>query len=221
MLKGSFIDLSHKLYPGKEEYHLNLSTIDTAERYPQYKVDDDFWYILQDLEMSSHCGTHMEFPFHHNKNGETAGNFPFDRLISECILLNYSDKKPNEAVSLDELLSHDKKIQKGDSILFYFGCDVFYRTEKSHERPYIAHDAIKWLVDEKEINLIGSDASGIEIKNVPNQPNHQYLMEHGVPIIEFAANLGEIKRERFILFVLTLPIHGLDSSPVRLAAYIE
>ena len=169
--------------------------------------------------MSSHCGTHIEFPYHHNKNGSDAAGFPFGRLISDCVLLDYSHKKPNEAVTLDELLTVQEKIKENDSLMFYFGCDVFYRTEKSHERPYIEHDAIKWLADVKKINLIGSDASGIEIKGVPNQPNHQYLMERGIPIIEFAANLSKIKKERFVLFVLPIPAAGLDSSPVRLVAY--
>lgn len=221
MLKGKFIDLSHKLYPDEEEYHLRLKTVGTAERYPQYKVDEGCWYILQDIEMSSHCGTHVEFPYHHNKNGQDAGSFPFGRLISDCVLLDYTRKKPGEPVTLDELLSESDKIQTGDSVLFYFGCDSFYRTEKSHDRPYITQEAIRWLVDEKMINLIGSDASGIEIKGVPNQPNHQYLMDHEIPIIEFAANLGAINQERFTLFVLALPVSSLDSSPVRLAAYIE
>ena len=97
-------------------------------------------------------------------------------------------------------------------------CAGNYGTDKGHDRPFITHEAIQWLVSEKKINLIGSDASGIEVKGAPNQPNHQYLMDHEIPIIEFAANLNKLKKERFTLFVLALPIVGLDSCPVRLIA---
>ena len=215
------VDLSHELIPDKEEYHLRLRTHFTDDLYPNYKRDENVWYILQDIEMSSHCGTHIEFPYHHNRNGMDAARFPIERLIGDCVLLNFKHKKANEAVTIGDLKTLGDKIPKGSMLMFNFGCAGFYRTERSHERPYIALDAIDWLIKEKEINLIGSDASGIEIKNVPNQPVHQLLMDNEIPIIEFAANLDDLKTERFTLFVLALRVQGLDSCPVRLIAIEE
>jgi arylformamidase len=217
-LKGRFVDLSHVLYPGKEEYHLGLETHFTDHLYPQYKRSSDTWYILQDITMSSHCGTHIEFPYHHCKTGMDAASFPLDRLVGDCVLLDFRNKKPGDMVSLTDLQAINGKIREGDMVLFNFGCAKFYRTERSHDRPQIAHDAIRLLIFEKKICLIGSDASGIELKGVPDQPNHQLLMENGIPIIEFAANLDQLRSERFTLFVLALPVTGLDSCPVRLLA---
>jgi arylformamidase len=217
-MKGRIVDLSHRLIPGREEYHLELVTHRTDELYPQYKVDDGVWYILQDIAMSSHCGTHVEFPYHHSREGMDAASFPLDRLIGDGLLLDYTHKKSGEAVTLQELQEQEALIQRGDMLLFNFDCARYYRTERSHERPYITTDAIRWLVLEKAIRLIGSDASGIEVKGAPNQPNHQFLMDHGVPIIEFAANLDQLNTRRFTLFVLALKVEGLDSCPVRLIA---
>jgi arylformamidase len=221
MIKGRVVDLSHRLYPEKEEYHLRLKTHNTADLYPQYKVDEGVWYILQDIEMSSHCGTHIEFPYHHNRHGMDAASFPLDRLVGDAVLLDFRQKRPGEAVTLEELQARADKIRSGDAVLFNFDCARHYRTERSHERPTIAHDAIRWLIFEKKISLIGSDASGIELKGVPNQPNHQVLMDNEIPIIEFAANLDQLKKERFTLFVLALAVEGLDSCPVRLIAIEE
>ncbi len=221
MIDGRIVDLSHHLYPGKEEYHLDLVTHKTDELYPQYRVDPGVWYILQDVSMSSHCGTHIEFPYHHNRNGLDAGSYPLERLIGDALLLDYTHKKPGEAVTLGELKKQDRKIREKDMLLFNFNCARLYRTPKSHERPYITTEAIRWLILEKKIKLIGSDASGIEVPKAPNQPNHQFLMDHGVPIIEFAANLDHLQHERFILFALALRIAGLDSCPVRLTAIEE
>ncbi len=218
MLHGRIVDLSHKLLPDKEEYHLRLKTHFTDELYPQYRRDADVWYILQDVEMSSHCGTHVEFPYHHNRQGLDAGSFPLERLIGDAVLLDFTHKQPGETVTLEELRAREDKVHVGDMVLFNFRCSQYYRTPRSHDRPQIAHDAIRWLVEEKRINLIGSDASGIELKGVPNQPNHQFLMDHQVPIIEFAANLDGLRKERFTLLVLALPVAGLDSCPVRLIA---
>jgi arylformamidase len=221
MIKGRVVDLSHRLLPGKEEYHLRLKTHNTADLYPQYRADEGVWYIMQDIEMSSHCGTHIEFPYHHNRHGLDAAGFPLERLIGDGVLLDYRHKRPGEAVTLDELQAQSGKIRPGAMLLFNFDCARNYRTERSHDRPVIAHDAIRWLIFEKKIGLIGSDASGIELKGVPNQPNHQVLMDNGIPIIEFAANLDQLRRERFTLFVLALAVEGLDSCPVRLMAIEE
>lgn len=215
------VDLGHKMYPGKEEYGLELETHQTADLYPEYKVDKGVWYILQSIHMGSHCATHIEFPYHHNKSGLDAGSFPLERLVGECVLLDFRHKMPNEAVTLEELKKYDSKIKANDMLLFNFDCAKYYGTPMAHERPYIDHDAIKWLVLEKKIGLIGSDASGIELKGVPNQPNHQLVMDYNIPIIEFAANLNELRTDRFTLFVLALPIVGLDSCPVRLIAIEE
>jgi arylformamidase len=217
-MKGRIVDLSHKLIPGKEEYHLDLVTHRTEELYPQYRVDNGVWYILQDISMSSHCGTHIEFPYHHHREGMDAGSYPLDRLIGDGVLLDFTHKKAGEPVTLSEIQSHGRHIRRDDMLLFNFDCARHYRTEHSHERPYIAPEAIQWLVLEKHIGLIGTDASGIEVQGAPNQPNHQFLMEHGVPIIEFAAHLDRLSQQRFTLFVLALCVEGLDSCPVRLVA---
>jgi len=221
MIKGRIVDLSHKMYPGREEYGLELVTHFTDELMPQYKRDANVWYILQDIRMSSHCGTHIEFPYHHKKDGLDAGSFPLERLVGSCLLLDFTQKRPGDAVTIEELGEHGRKIREGDMLLFNFNCSRFYYTKRAHDRPYITTDAVKWLVLEKKITLIGSDASGIEVKGIPNQPNHQFLMDHNVPIIEFAAHFDELKKDRFTLFALALRIEGLDSCPVRLIAIEE
>ncbi len=215
------VDLSHPMVPGCEEYGLELETHETADLYPQYHVDRGVWYILQSIHMGSHCGTHIEFPYHHCRTGLDAGRFPLDRLIGDCVLLDYTHKQPDEAVTLEELGAHDEAIRPGDMVMLNFDCAKHYGTDRGHTRPYVAHDAIRWLALDKRISIIGSDASGIEIKGEPNQPNHQLLMDNGIAIIEFAANLGSLRTRRFTLLVLALPIAGLDSCPVRLVAIEE
>jgi arylformamidase len=215
---GRFVELSHVLLPGQEEYHLELDTHFTDELYPQYKRSPDTWYILQDVRMSSHCGTHIEFPYHHNRNGMDAAAFPLERLVGDAVLLDFRHKNPGDAVDVAELQELDDRIHTGDRVLFNFNCARFYRTARSHDRPFITNEAIRWLALEKRIAVIGSDASGIEIKGVPDQPNHQLLMDNQIPIIEFAANLDALRSERFTLFILPLRVTGLDSCPVRLLA---
>jgi len=226
LIRGRTVDLSHKLIPGKEEYGLEIITHFTDELYPQYKRGADVWYILQDIRMSSHCGTHIEFPYHHNRHGMDAGTFPLERLIGDCVLLDFRHKRAgdaltSEAVTLEEIKAYEGEINPGDMLLFNFNCAQFYGTPRAHDRPYITYEAIEWLALEKKVGLLGSDATGLEKKGIPDQPGHQILMDHQIPIIESAANLDQIGKRRFTLLVLALPMVGLDACPVRLLALVD
>ena len=189
MLHGRIVDLSHKLFPDKEEYHLRLKTHFTDELYPQYHRDADVWYILQDVEMSSHCGTHVEFPYHHNRQGLDAGNFPLDRLIGDAVLLDFTHKQPGETVTLEELRGREDKVHvaRHGAIQFPLLPILPHRAiaRSAADRPRRHPLAGRGEADQP--HRIGR--VGIELKGVPNQPNHQFLMDHQVPIIEFAANL--------------------------------
>ena len=109
------MDLSHALLPGQEEYPLALEIHDTTELYPQYPKDKDVWYILSNIHVSSHCGTHVEFPYHHNRRGLDAGSFPLRRLVSPAVLLDFRHKLPDQPVTLAELCSQEQDIRPGDA----------------------------------------------------------------------------------------------------------
>jgi len=221
VIRGRIIDLSRRLRPGEEEYPLELETHFTDELLPQYQRGADVWYILQTIHMSSHCGTHIEFPYHHNRHGLDAGSFPLERLMGDCPLLDFTHKRAgdaatSEAITLPELRAFEDEIQPGIMLMFNFNCAQYYGTPRSHDRPHLTYEAIEWLARAKKIGLLGSDASGFEKKDVPNQPGHQILMDHQIPVIESATNLDQLRKRRFTLLALALSVEGLDACPVRL-----
>ncbi len=220
MKHSKVIELSHVLKPNQEEYVLNLDVKNMAEEHPQYKVDGDIWYIITDITTSSHNGTHIEMPYHHNKNGMDCSNFPLGRLITKAVMLDFSHKKNNESIEMNEILSHADRIKEGETVIFNFGVAKNFRTPEMHKRPFLSHEVAKWLADVKKVNIIGTDATGIEVRGEGerNQPNHQYLMDRQIPLIESMANLDELKEDGFTLFVLPIMIEGLDSCPVRVVA---
>ena len=74
MLKGKrIVDLSHDIWPGKEEYGLELESRFVDEVYPNYRRRPDVWYILQTLNMSTHVGTHIDSLGHFSCNGVCFG----------------------------------------------------------------------------------------------------------------------------------------------------
>lgn len=216
MKLGRIIDLSHKMIPGKENFKLEVKNYPVEEIMPQVNRRKDLWYILSDVTMSSHVGTHIEFPYHHLKEGQDVAEFPIEKLIGEGVVMDFSFKKADEAITLDELKAFQRKIKKRDILLIKTDCDRFFQTERWEDQPYITTEGIQWLIEEKQIRCLGTDAAGIEVPGTDHQPNHVLLFRNGVPMIESMTNLGLLQKERFLIFILPLPIEGLDSSPVRI-----
>jgi len=218
---GRIVELSHKMVPGKENFKLELENYPVEKIMPEIKRQKDAWYILSKVTMFSHVGTHIEFPYHHLKEGQDAADFPIEKLIGEAVVLDFSSKRDQEEITLDELKAYKHKIKKEDILLIKTGLDKLFRTERWMEQPYITTEGIKWLIDEKKIRCLGTDAAGIEMLDTNYQPNHMLLFKNNIPMIESMTNFSSLQKERFLIFILPLPIKGLDSSPVRIIAIEE
>ena len=223
MLTGKrLIDLSHDIWPGREEYGLSLESHFVDELYPQYRRRPDLWYVLQTVQMSSHIGTHIEFPRHFDRTGIDAAGFPLERLVGPACVLDFRAKADNEAITLDDLRNQGGLIRTGDMVFLRTGRYVHHNTPLAHHRPYLVPEATRWLVEERDVWVVGVDATGIEVKGTDHHPNHTILLkEHGRALIEAVGDLGQLPGPRFWAVVLPLKMHGLDSCPVRLLAIVD
>lgn len=219
-------DLSHKVIDDKEEYRLDIDSrqVENWEQFSKYPRKPEHQYLISEITFCTHIGTHVEMPFHHDKTGLDIGNFPAERLIGETITLDISAYGNNEEISLVDLQRiADGRLNKDDIVFFYTGLDKNYYTEKQHDRPYFATNAIDWLANDVKIKLMGVDTSGHEIRHkdstpVVGQPNHELLLGAGIPLIEYLTNLLPIVDKRVWTFTLPVKIVGLEAFPVRVIA---
>ncbi len=140
------------------------------------------------------------------------------QFVGSAIRLDFRHKAVNEAITLDELKAAD--IREGDIVILWEGRDGQYRTQASHQRPYVAADAAEYLALEKRIKLLGTDSSGFEVRGRNDHPNHHLFFRDDVaiPVVECLRNLGAISTDRFFFVGLPLPVKGLDASPIRAIA---
>lgn len=214
------IDLTHSMIPNKEERKLELKTFFVEEILPQIKREKNVWYIMQELTILTHIGTHIEAPYHYLKDGMDVAQLPLENLIRKGVVLDFSYKKPMEKIDVSDLSRCEQKIREKDIVLIRTDRSKYYRKKEYHQRPYLTPDAVKWLVG-KKISCLGIDASGIEVKGIDTQPNHKLLFENGIPLIENLTNLDQIRKERVLLLILPLKIKGMDASPLRVVAIEE
>lgn len=207
--KGRIVDLTHVLYPYKEQY-----TLEVSRRNERHGPEGD---IMSTLYMWSHVGTHVEAPLHFLSEGGDTASLRIDQLMGPAIVLDFRDKGVNEPISLAEMQSAGD-IQVGDRVLTMTGRHTLYRTPGSHDRPYITEEAMQWLVEDRRINCLGTDSSGFEVRGVDHHPNHRLLNNAAIPVLECLTNLVELRQQRIFLIALPWPVTNLDACPVRAIA---
>ena len=119
---GKAVELSHISDPAREEYRMELDTRFT-EAWPQfgkYKRLDEAWYVISEITLNTHCGTHIEFPYHHVKEGQDAAGYPLSQLIGEGVVIDISRWRANNSkITLADLKAVAQgRIQPGDMVFF-------------------------------------------------------------------------------------------------------
>ncbi len=218
MKLGKLIELSHRLTPGKEEFQLEIETLNVEEVHTRTVRRPDIWYIIQNVTMSSHVGTHIEFPYHHLKTGKNAAEYPLERLVGDAVIFNFTHKKKDEEITKSEIQATGIEVREGDIAIIYTGMQELWNTPTGHDRPVLSIEATEYLVVEKGIHCIGTDATGLEIRGTDDQPVHQLLFAHNVAMIESMTNLDKLSGNRFTIFTLPLMIEGMDACSVRIVA---
>ncbi len=213
-----YIELSHRMIPGKEPFKLEVRRYDVTNYLPEVKHRPEIWYIVCEIEMLTHAGTHIEFPYHHWEPGAGAADYPLERLIGEAVVLDFHHKKPGESISLAEVQAHERRIKEGDIIFIRTDLDRLYRTPGWNDQPHLTTEACEWLVRVKKPRVIGTDAAGFEVPGTDYQPNHLLMFKNNIAMVESCTNLAAVGDRRVKVYILPLPIEGAEASPVRIIA---
>lgn len=210
------VDLTRVLQPGAEPFKLDVRTFFVDELLPGFHRPKDEWYIMQEWQISSHIGTHVEAPYHHIKTGTDIAGLSIERLMGEAVVLDFRYKEAGEAIERSELQAKADDVRKGDIVIIHTGYAKDYG-KPDYDRPYVSLESISWLV-ERGIACLGIDASGIEKYKAEHQPGHVMLFERGIPIIEELTNLEKVRERRVLFLALPIPVRTADASPVRAIA---
>lgn len=211
------IDLTRRIVAGKEPFRYELKVDDVTNVLPWVRHRPEIWYILGEVTMCTHVGTHVEVPYHHWKEGLDTADTPVHNLIAPAVVLDFSHVRDGETIGLEEVRRHDARIRAGDIVLLRQDMDRHYWTERWNEQAHLSVEACKWL-REKGVVCIGTDATGFEVPGTDYQPNHITCASGGIPVIESLTNLAALGEERHLVMVLPIPFEGSDASPIRVVA---
>jgi kynurenine formamidase len=217
------IDLSHVIEPGKAGRKFTLEMVGAETVNPNVIRLENQWYIMHNISMVSHIGTHIEAPYHILKDQADLAAIPLETLIGSAIILDLRGYAAKSAIGIDDVQSAAERsggIRPGDIVFGNLGWGPFYGTERYGGNPYFPPETIAWLADHG-MKLMGVDAGGVEVPGSEQHVSHYALFSRGIPLIENLTNLNRLSKSRVQVYAFPVAVRGLEAFPVRVIAVEE
>jgi len=214
--KARIVDLSKKVTPGNAE-----GPLDTGKRKYEIKM---FTFppgeIMHFIEMESHISTHVEAPSHyvpvrHKRSASDVSEVDLSRFFGMAVLVDCQDLPSRTAIGREILKRF--RIREKDIVL------IGRSPHQGADRCHLAKDGLEYLL-EKKIKMVGVDDTVFPedpqyaMKDLEKYFCHDLMLSNEIPIIEGLANLGELKKKRFLFFGFPAKMGGLESFPIRAVA---
>lgn len=170
---------------------------------------------ISQLNMSVHCGTHIDAPKHFIDEGNTVEQIPLEKLIGEVLVLEI-EVEGNDIT--DVILK-----QHPENHLLEQASKIIFRTRNStlwHEHPNqfrsdyvgISTSGATYL-SQLDLDLIGIDYLSIAPYEDIFDP-HSILLTHDVVLLE-GLNLSGVPGGVYDLYCLPLKLLNCEGSPAR------
>lgn len=172
---------------------------------PSFRQADHGRYLISDLHLSTHTGTHIDAPAHYLKSGDTIDTIPLRNLMGRCRVIDVSGS--GTFITAAHLQG---KIRGAPRLLLKTGFSG--KATFSDMYPSLALDAACQLT-KGGVKCIGIDSPSIESFNCDGSV-HRQLLENGCLIIELI-DLSGVPEGDYEIMALPLRLEGLDGSPAR------
>lgn len=184
---------------------------------PIANVEED-GYAMSDYHLLNHIGTHVDAPSHQIAGGDTLDEIPLERLVTEAVTIDVTQREPG-ALGLAELEPHLDKVQEGDVVFLNSGNASNWGTDAYWEGwSYPDAEAAQALI-QREISAIGFDGPSADPVDTTTFELHRIWLGAGRMIIENATNLDQLP-ERAQIVMAPLKVRRANGGPVRIFALL-
>jgi arylformamidase len=195
--QGRIYDVTRPLGPGGIVY--------PGDIIPRFRQQDNGTYLLTDIRMSTHSGTHIDAPAHYVEGGLAVDQIPFSSLMGWCRLIDL--RKIQGEITATDLAG---RFDGADKILLRTSYSEKLDFEEDY--PALSRDAADLLVS-RGMSCIGTDTPSIE-RFGGSGDVHRTLLSHGTVVIELL-DLHRVGEGDYWMIALPLLLPGLDGSPCR------
>lgn len=183
---------------------------------PAAELDKD-GYQVTSLNIGSHTGTHVDAPFHFQKEGERIDQSSLTKFMGRGIVLDVTGKQPGEEITLQDVENQIDGVAKGDIVLFHTGWTQYIGSETYFNHPYLSTEIINILLN-KGVTTFFIDALNVDPPDGSSFLVHEAITGVNGIIGENFCNFDKIDFPNPLIVALPLRLEGLDGSPVRAVA---
>ena len=215
---GTWIDLSHPLstdtpsFPGDPP--IDIEVVDSRDAP---STEGEMHLNCSRLGISTHCGTHIDAPYHFYSDGKTIDSVPLDQCNGQACAADLGTLAPNTSITPQMLAPWETDIRRTRRLLLNSGWYRHWNQEDYFDRhPVLTGETARWLV-QCGLQLIGVDFPSLDH---PPCPAHVEILGAGVLIVENLTNLDVLPGGDVEFLCLPLALVGRDGSPVRAVARV-
>lgn len=158
-------------------------------------------YLITDLQLTSHSGTHIDAPSHYLPGSGTIDMVSLDHLVGPCRVI--------ETESMHEITPRDIRCPLSTERLLV---RTAWNPGAGPEFPFIGQELAEYLAS-AGIRTLGIDTPSVEPIGGDGK-THRTLLSAGITLIELL-DLTQVTPGDYYLVALPLPLSGLDGSPAR------
>ena len=188
-----------------------------VEFEPKHTLSEHGWNSRV-LHLYSHCGTHMDAPWHFGATVQTIDQIPLEACCGPAWVVDVPDVQPRAVIEVDHLGSITGQVRAGDGLLLRTGWSRhlddpdFFR----NQLPRVSQALADWCV-ERSVRILGVEPPSVADVNDLQEVTaiHRTLLGGNVIIVEGLVNLERLTQPRVYFAALPLKIAGGDGSPCR------
>lgn len=188
------------------------------------------------IALAEHTGTHVDAPFHFDRDGATIDQVAPDALLLRPYKkfdLSAQEPAPGELVDAAALEAAARRggftLEAGDVAIIEMGWDRHWPSEPGdsfwgRNEPGLAEGACRYLV-EGGVLAVASDTAGCDVPCVDGEIGHghghsSWFLPRGILVVEGLRGLAKVPPSGLIV-ALPLRIAGGTGSPVRVLLLYE
>jgi kynurenine formamidase len=210
---------------------------------PQEALPDGLAWADDHLTLSVHAGTHMDAPWHYHpttegKRAKTIDEFPLEWGYGNGVVLDMTQKKPGELITVADVQEALKKMKYQlkplDIVLIRTDTDKLWDTMQYWtDYAGMGREATIWLIDQG-IKVVGTDAPGwdrpfryqaIEYRKTQDKSviweGHYAGIEREYYQMEKLANLDQLPSHGFKVCCFPVKILKASAAWIRPVAIVE
>lgn len=187
---------------------------------PARTLERDGWNAST-LQLYSHCGTHVDAPFHFGVSDRRIDEYPPEAFMGKAWIVRISPCAPRALLGVENLGDLPQKWEEGDSLILQTGWSHFAGSPKYRdELPRVSRELAYWCIDHKAKILAVEPPSVADVNKLEEVTEiHRLLLGADIVIVEGLTNLEAIQTDCVWLMALPLKVEGGDGAPARVIAF--